>query len=209
MPTSFALRAHCRQDVCAPSQAWRVFCAIELPRAVREEFTRHINRLKKTVPGARASWGRVENLHLTLKFLGDIPVASIQGLSAAAGRSVAGLSPFRISLEQTGVFPPHGAPRVLWIGVKDMEGKLAALHARLEIESEKAGFPKETRTFHPHLTLARLRKPQHARRLATAHLALAFEPAEIEVAELLVIRSELRNEGSRYTTISRHQLLAQ
>ena len=185
---------------------WRVFCAIELPEAARQRVTRHILQLKEAAPDAQASWSRAENIHLTLKFLGAIPQTSVQNLSEAASRAVEGLGPFTIRLEQTGVFPPHGSPRVLWIGVDDLEGKLAKLHMRLEAESEKAGFPRESRSFHPHLTLARIRKPQHARTLASAHKATAFEPLEIAVSELLVIRSELGSEGSKYSTVSRHPI---
>lgn len=189
-------------------RAWRVFCAVELSEGVRQRTSRHIARLKEAVADAQASWSRADNIHLTLKFLGEIPQASVRNLSEAASRAVAGVAPFTIRLEQTGVFPSHGAPRVLWIGANDCEGKLGELHKRLEAESEKAGFPSESRTFHPHLTLARLRKPQHARTLASAHKATEFEPVEIDVAELLVVRSELSPEGSKYSTISRHPLAA-
>lgn len=187
-------------------KTWRVFCAVELPEAVQQRVIRHIGRLKETAPETQASWSRADNVHLTLKFLGDIPQASITNLSEAASRSVAGVAPFTIRLEQTGVFPSHGSPRVLWIGVNDCESKLAELHERLEAEGEKAGFPRDSRTFHPHLTLARLRKPQHARTLASAHTATPFESLEIAVSELLVIRSELSGQGSQYSSISRHSL---
>jgi 2'-5' RNA ligase len=185
---------------------WRVFCAIELPEAVRQRFTRHIVRLKEAAPDAQASWSRAENIHLTLKFLGEISQVSVPILSKAASQAVEGSGPFTIRLEQTGVFPPHGSPRVLWVGVNDFEGKLAELHMRLEAECEKAGFPRESRSFHPHLTLARIRKPQHSRTLASAHKATPFEPLEIAVSELVVIRSELSSAGSRYSTVSRHPL---
>jgi 2'-5' RNA ligase len=222
VPKEFALRAHCRQDVCAPSIRWRVFCAIELPEGVRLRISQHIARLKEAAPEAQASWSRADNIHLTLKFLGDIPQASVRNLSEAASRAVAAVGPFTIRLEQTGVFPPYGSPRVLWIGVNDCEGRLVELQERLEAEGEKFGFPGESRTFHPHITLARLRKPQpgserghpawggrHARALASAHKAMDFESAEIVVSELLVIRSELSSAGSQYTTISRHPLHAE
>lgn len=207
MPKSFALRAHCRQDVCAPSVTWRVFCAVELPEVVRLRVIRHVGRLQEAAPDAQASWSRTDNIHLTLKFLGDIRQDSVQKLSDAASVAVEGVKPFTIRSEGTGVFPLYGSPRVLWIGVNDCEGKLAELHARLEAECEIAGFIKESRHFHPHLTLARLRKSHHhGGTLATAHNALEFEPAEIAVSELLVIRSELSSAGSKYTTISRHPL---
>lgn len=168
----------------------------------------HVARLQAGEPDAKASWGRDGNLHLTLKFLGEIAQTSVPNISTAASRAVVGLPPFVIRLEQTGWFPTRGQPRVLWIGIDDSSGCLSELHARLENESEKAGFEKEKRPFHPHLTVARLRQPQHARALGAAHKQQEFEPAEIEVSELLVIRSELSSRGSKYTVISRHPLVS-
>jgi 2'-5' RNA ligase len=190
----------------ADKNSWRVFCAVEIPATVRRLLLEHIARLKAAAPEAQASWSREANLHLTLKFLGEISQTLVEELSGAATRAAAGLSPFSIRLEAAGVFPNHGAPRVLWIGINDLTGKLAELQARLEHEAATAGFPKEARRFQPHLTLARLRKPQHARTLAAAHQQLAFAPQEIAVSELLVIRSELSSAGSKYTVVSRHPL---
>jgi 2'-5' RNA ligase len=189
-------------------ERWRVFCAIDLSGSVRASLMRQINRLREAVPYAQASWSREENIHLTLKFLGEIQTSRLSSLSNAAARAVADFSPFQITLEETGVFPNHGTPRVLWIGVEDESGKLAELHSRLEEACAREGFPKEERPFHPHLTIARLRKPQGARPLAAAHKEMRFEPAGVAVAELLVIRSEPSAAGSRYCVISRHRLEA-
>lgn len=95
---------------------------------------------------------------------------------------------------------------MLWIGINDPDSKIAKLHAHLEEECAKEGFEKEAQRYHPHLTIARLRKPQGARTLAAAHEELDFSPTQIVVRELLVIRSELGRGGSRYTVISRHSL---
>jgi RNA 2',3'-cyclic 3'-phosphodiesterase len=187
-----------------PGNAWRVFCAIELAKTTRQLVLRHIAALQQAVPDAHASWAREANLHLTLKFLGEIPQPSVEHFSTAAARAVAGLTPFSIGLEHTGAFPKHGQPRVLWIGINDPTGELGELYARLEEESAHAGFARGTRPFHPHLTVARLRKPLQARKLAAAHKQLEFELVKIAVSELLVIRSELSGEGSKYTVVSRH-----
>ena len=74
-----------------------------------------------------------------------------------------------------------------------------SLQRQLENECAKKGFEKEDRAYRPHLTIARLRKPEGARRLADAHLQMKFEPVEIELNELIVFRSELSSKGSRYT----------
>ena len=166
----------------------------------------HMAQLRNLFPQVRASWNRDENIHLTLKFLGETPVERVSKLDEAISRAVVGLEPFPIVISGTGVFPRPRDPRVLWIGVSDATGSLAKVQSRLEHESEQEGFPKEVRQFHPHLTVARLRTQQRARELAQAHLDLKFASEEILVTELLLIRSELSSQGSRYTTISRHQL---
>jgi 2''-5'' RNA ligase len=184
----------------------RVFCAIDLPRSTKKRVLDHIARLRGLVPEARASWTREQNLHLTLKFLGEIPTERVHNFQLAISRAVGGFSHFPVAISKTGVFPRPRDPRVLWIGITDLTGALARLHLRLETESDKEGFPKEKRRFHPHLTLARLRHHEGARELAQAHEALTFPAEEIVVNDLALIRSELSSSGSTYTTISRHAL---
>ena len=116
-------------------------------------------RLRKEVPDAAASWSRVENIHLTLKFFGNVTLDRIPAISAAAARAVAELESFKIGVGNTGVFPRPSRPQVLWIGVSDPSGKLSDLHQRLDKECATEGFPKEDRAYRPHLTLARLRRP--------------------------------------------------
>jgi RNA 2',3'-cyclic 3'-phosphodiesterase len=186
------------------STSWRVFCAVELSDDVRSRLQRHIEQLRKEVPDAAASWSRVENIHLTLKFLGNVGVERIAAISAAASRAVKGFAPFEIGVGTTGVFPKPSRAQVLWVGVSDPSGKLLKLQQKLESECTAEGLAKEDRAYRPHLTIARLRKPDGARQLADAHLKMEFEPAEIELNELIVFRSELSSKGSRYTPISRH-----
>ena len=185
---------------------FRMFCAVHVPRPARELVLRHIESLRRALPEAKASWARDANIHLTLKFLGDIPQSSVTNLSNAAARAAATVTPFSIQIERTGVFPNRRQPRVLWIGITDASGGLARLYKRLEDEAAKEGFKREGRPFHPHLTVARLRHRAKAQALAAAHQQLVFNPVEIEVSELLVIRSELGSAGSKYTTISSHRL---
>ena len=188
------------------NHAWRIFIAIELPIEVRERIAAHVTRLRELVPDAHASWTRPENIHLTLKFLGDTPQTHIDKVSGATSQTVTHFHPFKLGVSGSGAFPPRSTPKVLWIGVSDPEGTLAKLQTRLEEECFRVGVKKESRRFRPHLTLCRRRKPQDARMLAATHIQLQFEPIEFEVSEVSVIRSELSSVGSRYTTISRHPL---
>ena len=185
---------------------WRVFCAIEPPEEVCARASDHIRRLRHEFPDVNASWNRDGKFHLTLKFLGEIPKARVENLSLAAGRAIRWLSSVNLVVEKSGAFPDNAPPRVLWIGVSDPSRRLSKLYERLEEECARESFPKDARPFHPHLTLARLRKPQGTRALASAHKAMLFEPIEISVSELLVIRSELSSEGSKFSVISRHVL---
>src|SRR5258708_1760268 len=109
-------------------ESWRLFIAIELPPNVRGALKNHINQLRQAVPDARASWIREDNLHVTLKFLGETPLAKIEQLSSAAQRAAHAVGPFEINIGSCGAFPPNGQPRVLWIGIEDFTGRLALLH---------------------------------------------------------------------------------
>jgi len=181
---------------------WRVFCAVELPDAVRARLEDHVRRLRKDVPHAAASWSRVENIHLTLKFFGNVEVKRIAHISDAADRTVKQFPAFQIAVGETGVFPRPSRPQVLWIGVSDPSGQLTALQEKFEDECAAVGFPKENRAYRPHLTIARLRKPEGARSLAEAHLKMKFETIDVDVKELVTFRSELSPKGSKYTVIS-------
>ncbi|HKY30118.1 MAG TPA: RNA 2',3'-cyclic phosphodiesterase [Pyrinomonadaceae bacterium] len=187
-------------------ETWRVFCAVELSSSVRKKLIEHSTRLRELAPDVQASWSREQNLHLTLKFLGQVQTSRLERLSKAAAKAATGLPTIQLSIEETGAFPKHGRPRVLWVGVKDASGGLRELQRRLEEACDREGFAKEERTFHPHLTLARLRNPQSAQELVTAHKQLSFEPMAVTVRELLVLRSELNTKGSKYSVISRHEI---
>jgi 2'-5' RNA ligase len=186
--------------------SWRVFCAVELPAEVRNQLEEHILKLRKAVPDVAASWSRVENIHLTLKFFGNVALDRIEVISAAASRAVAEFSPFPIGVCDTGVFPRPSRAQVLWIGVSDSSGKLSALQERLENECAAEGFSKEDRVYRPHLTIARIRRPEGGRRLAETHLQMDFPRIDIDLTELVLFRSELSPRGSKYTAISKHPI---
>ena len=188
------------------NETWRVFCAIEIPSLTRQRVLHHITKLRESGPDVRASWSRENSIHLTLKFFGEIPEALVNNLGTAISRAVSGVVSFPILIANSGVFPQRRDPRVLWIGVTDLKAQLSNLHQRLETEFEKEGFPPDTRAFHPHLTLARIRNQRGAPDIARIHEELSFPPEEITVTELLLIRSELSSKGSKYTTISKHAL---
>ena len=189
-----------------PHSLVRVFCAVELPPQVRARAADHAAQIRGLSTQVRASWPRADNLHLTLKFLGEIAKERVEALSNAAESAAQSVQPFNLTIEGAGAFPPRGFPRVLWLGINDNSGGLVRLQSNLEEECAAAGFAREERPFHPHLTLARIRAPQGARELASSHQEKGFAAIEFPVTELVVMRSELGAGGSRYTEISRHEL---
>ena len=178
------------------SEEWRTFCAIELPEDVRAQLQDHVKQLREAVPEAVASWSKPENVHLTLKFFGNAPKEKVTRISDVAARVAREFSSFGIQIGGTGVFP-----KVLWIGVEDPGGGLTELQRRLEEEF----LPKEDRAYKPHLTIARLRNPEGARKLRETHLQTKFRAIDVRVSELVVFRSQLSPKGSIYTAISKHK----
>src|ERR1051325_888630 len=158
-------------------ESYRTFIAIEIPHDLRAAVIDHIKHVRETVPDVSASWSRDDNLHLTLKFLGDVPIARIGDVSAAVSAAARAAGPFELILAGSGVFPTRGRPSGLWIGIEDPSGGLHRVQRCLEEECAAHGFNRDARGYHPHLTIARIRKPQGAKDLATAHMALNFAAA--------------------------------
>jgi len=198
---------------------YRTFIAIELPAHIRQDIKQLIDRLHQAFPDVRASWNREDNLHLTLKFLGEVSVSLIPTLSKACAKAARQLEPFELVVKGCGIFPPHGRPKVLWVGVQGEEpdsasssvatsdaSPLMLLHASIEDAAAAAGFAREPRRYHPHLTIARLRESRDARALAEQHRLIGFPPHAFTVTELVVFRSELSSKGAKHTALSRHGL---
>jgi 2'-5' RNA ligase len=190
-----------------PQTRLRLFCAIELPTELRARAHEHLVRLRESAPSVKATWERAEKMHITVKFFGAVDAAQVAALSEATARAAAAVPSFELSLAGAGAFPPGGNPRVLWLGAKDTTERLALLQQRLEDECATAGFPREPRPFHAHVTLARIRTTNAAtRHLARYHVELGFAPALFPVTELILMRSELGPGGSQYTPLARHSL---
>lgn len=194
-------------------QRLRLFCAVEIPLAVRAEVEQYISRWRESFPRVNARWERAEKMHLTLKFLGEVESERIASLTETVSAVAASVSCFPLGVAGTGAFPPRGAPRVLWLGVRPGAAELQALHESLEDNCTRLGFARETRQFRPHLTIARIKETfggdrGEARQLTQLHAIAKFSSASFIVRELVLIKSELHPGGSIYTPLSRHLLAA-
>lgn len=180
------------------SDTVRAFLAVELPDDVRSAVVRVADALRSVVAG-RARWVPPENVHLTLKFLGNVPEEGLARLLRALVPRVARTQPFEVGLGGVGAFPNARAARVLWVGIADGAPELARLARQLDAASARAGVPRERRPYHGHLTLARLREP--------ARVALERvdppDPLRFAVDEVVLYRSDNDGDGPRYTPLAR------
>lgn len=143
-----------------------------------------------------------ENLHVTLKFLGDTPEERVPEILEALERAAAPAAPGRLELRGAGAFPKPAAPRVVWVGVGDGADTLTGVAERLEDALEPLGFPRERRDFHPHVTVARTRGPRNQAALTDAvrrHEGEGFGEAPLE--RVVLMRSTLRPQGPRYDVV--------
>jgi len=182
----------------------RIFTAIDISEAARQNVSAYIDNLKKQFPNLRVGWDKPEKLHLTLKFLGDIDDVQLGKLMKAVEKTAREISAFKLRIAGTGVFPSQRKARILWLGVKDETENLRKLNEALENECERQGLAREARNFKAHLTIARLREPEKSKNLVAEHLRETFEAVEFEASEIVIYQSELSPQGSRYTIVSKH-----
>jgi len=180
----------------------RLFTAIELPRDVRERLVEAQSELKLKLSG-KISWTAPQNLHVTLKFLGEVSDADVVRVRDAL-RSIA-IPRFSISISQLGTFPPRGPARVLMADVAEPTELLVKLFDAIEDVCEPVGFAREQRAFHPHVTLARLRAP---RRISRELESVRLKPLPaFEIREFVLMESRLTAVGSEYQPVSTVALL--
>ncbi len=192
-----------------PSGTVHVFVAVEIPAEVRA----HLARLQV----AFRRHGRVVKLvdpnlmHLTLRFLGNVPAHQLEAIEQTIRDSARDVSPFTLTLSQLGTFPGRGRPpRVVWVGLAADDGydALQRVFRRLEDRLVLAGFSAETRPFSPHVTLARLRDGvpiEEARAVDETVIEVrgsAGIRAVLRVSQLTLMRSDASLGGVRYTALA-------
>jgi 2'-5' RNA ligase len=178
----------------------RSFIAIELPREIKENIDKGTEGLKST--GADVKWVKADNLHLTLKFLGNTPERYLHNIKDRL-ESVAKLhNKFDIRISGVGVFPNTKNLRVVWIGIKDSE-MILKLQRDIDESLKEFGFEIEDREFKPHLTIGRVRSHKNKdiliKELATLK---TVDFGKIEVKSIALMKSELKPTGAEYFTMS-------
>jgi 2'-5' RNA ligase len=190
-----------------PETPMRLFVALDLPESWKQALGDLQDGMQTAITarfgnGVRPRWVRPEGIHLTLKFLGDTPPSRLESLNTALSRAVPNAPGFDLELSRAGAFEQRRSPRVILATIA-VEGRaLLDLHETIETWLASAGWPRDSHTFHPHLTLARLPEAMDdATRRAVAEVTAAFDPAQAPtwyVDRVHLIRSHLGPGGARY-----------
>lgn len=176
----------------------RLFVALDLNDAVRAEIATFCETLQAEFPSAR--WARIEGIHVTLKFIGEVPEESVEQIEGALS-AVDSDSPVEMNFRGAGFFPNERRPRVFWIGI-DATPNLAEMVARIETQLEPLGVSRESREFRPHLTLARISESRGIEKLRDALRRQGpVEFGAVRTSEMHLYQSELGRGGAKYTRL--------
>ena len=185
-------------------ERWRVFLAVEVPNAVRAALREPVAALQPLSASLRIN--PVERMHLTLHFLGHLPRTDVEHLRPALAEVVARHQRFRLAARGVGAFPGSGRPQVLWAGITGADlPRLTALQSELGGALRASGLPIDDR-FHPHLTLARARRPprvEERKRLGDWSARWEAVPfGDVPADAVRLVRSQLGAGPPRYTTLA-------
>lgn len=182
----------------------RCFIAIELPDSIQRIFEEIQNVFKSRI--SNASWTKLGNFHLTLKFLGDVKQNRISKICSVVDNISNEHASFRLCFGGIGAFPSMSRPRVLWIGLKQGVSQTTRLWQKINSEMLHLGFKNEKR-FHPHTTLARMRSRENLSRHKDLFCKYDSLPNTIlTVNEIVLVESKLHPSGAVYTPFKKFQL---
>lgn len=188
----------------------RAFVAVPLPEPTLERIAQIQGQLERQVPRASVRWVRRDAIHLTLKFLGDTLTEKLPVIEAALSAVARNAPGCTAAMGGVGCFPNTSRPRVVWAGLEESSGRLAALQAAIEEAMANFGYRPEGRGFTPHLTIGRLQRQASRSDVARVGEVVAtaiIDPiGEVPVEHFALIRSILKPSGAEYTTLARFPL---
>jgi 2'-5' RNA ligase len=166
--------------------------------------------LQRQLPPRIVRWTNPDGIHLTLKFLGDTAEALVPAISQGVQVAAASFGPFDLRVAGFGCFPTPRKARVLWVGVPDIPQPLAGIQRAIDLHMARLDFPRETRSFSPHLTLGRVNDHISPAERATLAGVLAQTQAgdlgAMAVSEIILFKSDLQPGGAVYTALARSRL---
>ncbi len=172
---------------------------MDVPQDVRRALGDLIAKLEKTGRGAR--WMRPEGIHITLKFIGEVPDETVEKVKVILA-GVRSPAPVQMSFRETGFFPNARHPRVFWAGI-EATPNLAGMAGEIERRLEPVGIAAENRAFRPHLTLARFKSEEGLTHLrATIEQLAPFDFGAARATQFYLYQSVLKRDGAEYTRLA-------
>ena len=191
------------------ASTFRSFVSIDLSMELADAIAKMAAELRVLLAGTPLRWVEVGNIHLTLKFLGEISADRLAPLKNVLNNSAEKVEAFDLRVSAIGIFPNERRPRVIWIGVESNPA-LSDLVSEIESGAAKIDFPSHGKKFQPHLTLARVRREARPSELARiSQLLQRSAPAlagSMRVEEIHLYRSDLSAAGARYSRIQTARL---
>lgn len=185
----------------------RTFVAVELPQDITEYLRRLSDGYAKLMPPRAVRWVTAANMHLTLRFLGATQIDLIGDLKHSLDQIALRHREFEMNLTQLGCFPNKRRPRVIWVGLTSQKNELPELQDEIEANVIDLGWPADTKSFHPHLTLGRV-KNQGAVIEAELPWGEPVANMKIFVSGIHLIESQLKPSGAEYTVLHTSPLQA-
>ena len=177
----------------------RTFIAIDIPQEIKMELDKLISTLRPLGPDIK--WVKAANLHMTLRFLGEIPKDSIAGLAQEIETNVKNFGKFQLALSGLGGFPNLRRPKVIWVGSGSGTDRLMDLASLVQKSCIDGGFGEGDKPFSSHLTIGRVKFPKVLNQLISRIESTKFESAPFDVDEVIVFRSDLSPAGPKYTRL--------
>ncbi|MCC6387317.1 MAG: RNA 2',3'-cyclic phosphodiesterase [Dehalococcoidia bacterium] len=187
-----------------PTDHVRLFVACEVPEDARETIGEIIETLKDR-SGSAVRWIRPEGVHVTLKFLGEVPVRQLPAIKLAIQEAVVGHSPFELEFSNIGTFGGREGLRIMWVGIAGDVLRLEALVRAVNAALAVVGFEPERRPFRPHLTLGRVRDEISTRQRAEIEVAVGkmdVPQTSWRTAHVSLMRSRLTTQGAMYEVLA-------
>ncbi|MCX8062292.1 MAG: RNA 2',3'-cyclic phosphodiesterase [Anaerolineales bacterium] len=187
------------------NQVLRAFIAIELPSETQKKLGQVIQKLQEQLQGVSIRWVKPHNIHLTLKFLGEISLNNLEAIKEILIKESAEVSPFEFSVGELGAFPNLKRPRVLWLHVA-APPELLSLQRAIDLQTARLGYLFEERDYSPHITVGRVNRQvsvDDLTRIASVLQNTRLGLVEVvRVSTVTLFRSDLHPEGSVYTPLA-------
>ena len=177
----------------------RIFIAVDLPAKIQAEVSTFQDALKHT--RASINWTRPESLHLTLKFLGEIEESRLSKIVNVVQSVTDSHRQMTLCLTGIGVFPHLRNPRIFWVGLDGETEKYASLAEEIDLRLFELGFPREERSYKPHLTIGRFKSPLGASELISHGLEYPLPVLSFRISEVTIMRSLLSPRAAVYTPL--------